>query len=478
MAIQAITFPSFTGIRQDRNEYLLPLDQSPDACNMDTRDGGLSVCSGFSRAVEAPVPANASLIRFYLYPDQEHRQTYFACTAAEIFRYCPETGTWETFYQLGHPGTTQKFDFLPCKIGSDTRLLIAQGQETILCWDGAAENPTPFGSEEQLSFHPVNFLELYYGRLFAAGDKNHPGRLYWSQVPGDERTIEDWSSVTDAPDVSGGHVEVGTDNDPITGLFALSNQLLIFKRDALYRLLGDRPSNFRILPVDASFRQPPHTGCVRYADRLYFLTDEGLCLYNGQTVQRSPAHAALGRLLKQADFTDCVSACCNDTLYFAVRENPTSENNDVLIEYDVLRDRFMLRRGFGIAGMQGYHGTLYLLTDRKTVVRLDDSEDYDGEPIEAWWTTPRLDFGHKETKKQLGHFFCTGTGGPMRLSVNMAIGRYDALVAFSGSDNVTHDVVLRGEERVFTLRFSNVQGSRFHLDGKSILLADVQVRPM
>ena len=84
----------------------------------------------------------------------------------------------------------------------------------------------------------------------------------------------------------------------------------------------------------------------------------------------------------------------------------------------------------------------------------------------------------KEAKKQLGHFFCTGTGGPMRLSVNMAIGRYDALVAFSGSDNVTHDVVLRGEERVFTLRFSNVQGSRFHLDGKSILLADVQVRPM
>ena len=113
--------------------------------------------------------------------------------------------------------------------------------EQILKWDGASAAAEPFGSAEQLSSAPAGLLELYYSRLFAAGDPAHPCRLYWSCAPGDARTVEDWSQDDASPNVSGGHVEVGTDSDPITGLFALSNQLLIFKRDSLYRLLGDRP---------------------------------------------------------------------------------------------------------------------------------------------------------------------------------------------------------------------------------------------
>lgn len=478
MATQAFTLQSFSGIRQDGNDYILPPDTSPDACNMDTRDGGLKVCGGFSRVCPTSLTTEAPLKRLCLYADGGGQLSFLVCTDRDIYRYQASTESWELFYQLAKESTAQKFDFLSCKVGSESRLLIAQGSENILSWDGAAQNPSAFGSLEQLSVHPVNYLELYFGRLFAAGDPNHPSRLYWSQVPGDTRSIEDWSTVEDAPDVSGGHVEVGTDNDPITGLFALSNQLLIFKRDTLYRLLGDRPSNYRILPVEASFRQPPHTGCVRYADRLYFLSNDGLYFYDGQTVRRPASHAALKRLLGTADLSECLSACCGDTLYFAVREKSVSAVNDVLIEYDVLRDRFMLRRGFGIAGLEGHHGRLYLLTDRGTVVVLDDSDDYDGEPISAWWQTPRLDFGHKELKKQLGHLFLTGSGGPMLVTVETATGQYDALVTLSGQGEITRDVVLRGEERVFVLRFSNVNGSRFHLDCKPILLFDAQVRPM
>ncbi len=56
-------------------------------------------------------------------------------------------------------------------------------------------------------------------------------RLYWSAVPGDGRTIEDWLSVDGSEDASGGYVEVGDGSaDPIIGLTALSNQLLIWKR--------------------------------------------------------------------------------------------------------------------------------------------------------------------------------------------------------------------------------------------------------
>ena len=59
-------------------------------------------------------------------------------------------------------------------------------------WDGVSTTATAFGSAEGLSNLPVNFSELYYSRLFAAGDADNPGRLYYSQAPGDTRTLENW----------------------------------------------------------------------------------------------------------------------------------------------------------------------------------------------------------------------------------------------------------------------------------------------
>ena len=70
------------------------------------------------------------------------------------------------------------------------------------------------GSDEH-----VAYAELYANRLFAAGDPDAPYRLYWSSVPGDGRTVEDWLSVDGSYDASGGYVEVGdgsADNTLIT----------------------------------------------------------------------------------------------------------------------------------------------------------------------------------------------------------------------------------------------------------------------
>ena len=232
-----------------------------------------------------------------------------------------------------------------------------------------------FGTSEKLSDKSVSYIELYFGRLFAAGDPNAPARLYWSKAPGGGRTIDDWRSDEASENVSGGFVDVGVDDDPITGLFALSNQLLIFKRDSLYRLLGDRPGNYRVISVDAAFRQPLHTGCVRYADRLFFLSSGGLCFYDGQTVRKSAAFAALEPLLRNANLSGIRAAACDDTLYFAIRARYGAPYNDTVIEYDVLRDRFMLRNGFTAVDLCTVHGFLYLLTGAGKFVVFDNRSE-------------------------------------------------------------------------------------------------------
>ena len=367
------------------------------------------------------------------------------------------------------------FDFLKAKIGSTETLLIGNGLEPILKWEGGSASVAAFGSAQMLSNKAVNYLELYFGRLFAAGDREHPARLYWSQAPGGSRTIEDWSADESSENVSGGHVEVGTDSDPITGLFALSNQLLIFKKDKLYRLLGDRPGNYRIVPVEAALTQPIHTACVLYGDRLFFLTDEGLYFFDGQTVRRTAHGADLIPLLSQVDFSASASAACGDTLYFAVKEHAASVHNDLLIEYDVLRDCFLLRRGFQIVDLTSCYGTLYLLTGRGEVAILNEGTTYGGDPIQAYWETPWLDGASALTMKQTVEAVLTGTGGPLKVLALGEAREGDSAGQLSG-ENAPKEYLLRSVGRRLKLRIENVSGSDFDISGGVELLFDEQRR--
>lgn len=475
MAYQTTILPSFGSVRMDIGEGLLKPDMSPDACNVDTRSGALCTSSGFSRVLPTLTLAGTPFERMYLY-STEHGNRCIAVAQDMMYYYNEPTGAWRSLYQFFRDVTGERMDFLKVRIGTEDRLLIACGREPMLMYDAQTNFVEPFGSAEKLSDKSVSYVELYFGRLFAAGDPAAPARLYWSKAPGGGRTIDDWRSDETSENVSGGYVDVGVDDDPITGLFALSNQLLIFKRDSLYRLLGDRPGNYRITAVDAAFRQPLHTACVRYADRLFFLTDAGLCFYDGQTVRKSAAFRAFEPLLRNANLNGIRAAACDDTLYFAIRARYGAPDNDTLIEYDVLRDRFMLRNGFTAADLCTVHGALYMLTGAGKLVVFDNNTTYDGDPIHAWWSTPALDFGRKDTNKTLLRLTASGDG---RIGVRAVSdgGTYETSARLSSVPLGVTEIPLRGVGRVFRLRFSSVNGEPFTLDAPVTLLVDQQKRP-
>ncbi len=476
MAMQSRIFQTFSGMRQDKNDYISSPDTSPDACNMQTPNGCLAVATGFSRVMQRTVPTTDVLKRLYVYATPAGLK-YLACTDTQLVVYEPDGNFWRSLYRFSTPVGENRVEFLPVKIGSDDFLLVATGRGPLIKWDGVSHEAAAFGSAEQLSDTPVNFAASYFGRLFSSGNEQSPARLYWSKTPGGTRTIEDWRADDASPDVSGGFVDVGTGSDPITGLFSLSNQLLIFKRDTLYRLLGDRPSNYRVLPVDAAFARTGHAACAQYADRLYFLTPTGLCYFDGQTVRRPMSYRALHRVLENCDLERCEAVNSGDMLYFAVREKTTGPYNDLLIEYDLMRDTFMLRRGFSIAGLCAARGELYLLTGIGRVEKFDDSPDYDGAPIEAWWETPRMDFGSKGVKKALGELTCTGSGDPMQITALCDGNAFTTELAFPTDADHVAEAVLRGEGRIVRLRFSNVRGGAFTLDTGLLLRFDAIARP-
>ncbi len=475
MALQTIRLGSFAGVKQGACAGSVPLNWAEDAQNVSTAGGRLSRVKGYRTVCPAVTGAPRKLRRLFLWPRSTGDMDVLVTREDSVFRYEPNTGMWEDLYHFANDMNGDTFDFLKVKTGSTETLLIGNGLEPIIKWTGGSAAITAFGSAQGLSNKAVNFLELYFGRLFAAGDREHPARLYWSQAPGDDRTIEDWSADENSENVSGGHVEVGIDSDPITGLFALSNQLLIFKKDKLYRLLGDRPGNYRIVPVEAALAQPLHTACVPYGDRLFFLTDRGLYFYDGQTVRRTAHGVDLLPLLSRVSFASAASAACGDSLYFAVKEHSASTHNDLLIEYDVLRDCFLLRRGFQTVDLMSCYGTLYLLTGQGEVAILNEGNTYGGAPISAYWETPWMDGTSALTVKQTVEAVLTGTGGPLRVQV-LAQSREGDSVAQLQGPGVPAEFLLRSIGRRLKLRIENVSGSDFDLSGGAELLFDEQRR--
>jgi len=477
MALRQYRIPVFYGIHQGVTENRANEGESPDACNMETRGGRLSVAKGYVRENNVAFPDPTSVKRIFVW-NRASGKRMLAATANKLYALDGTAGEWKLIYTFSASASAAQYDFQTAKIASTEYLLVASGVSQMAKWDGASEMAAAFGSAEKLSNIAVNYVELYYSRLFSAGDLNFPSRLYYSQAPGDTRSLEDWTSAEASENVGGGHIEVGTDSDPITGLFALSNQLLIFKRDSLYRLLGDRPGNYRILPVNGTMQQPVHTACVRVGDVLYFLTEGGMYYFDGQAVQRKADAVKVCDLLLGANLSACAAASCSERLYFAFREANGCEANDAILVYDLARGVYMVRRGFHATGVCAASGTLYLMDGNGFICRFDEGDTYGGGRIDAYWKTPMTDLDAKSVSKRLEELYLRGSGGILSVEAVTESGTVYNERLMPGSGERILELGLTGEGRAFQLVFRNVNGSRFTIDGGVELLLDLQRRAL
>lgn len=316
----------------------------------------------------------------------------------------------------------------------------------------------------------VNYLEVYYSRLFAAGDTTNPSRLYWSQPPSDIRSIEDWSMDDASDSTSGGFVDIGeTNSDPIIGLCALSNQLLIFKRTSMYRMLGDRPSNFRVMLITREIEMTANSSIITDGDTPYWITNNGMYLHDGQTPRLIPNSRQIQKTLDAADISLCQSAKNRDRLYFTCKLNSA----DMLIVYDIIDRAYMLRSGFECIDITADNGKLYMLCPDGYIYLWDENcrkygmeSDYTGGTlIEAYWNTPFTDLGVKSQSKKLTSMFYRGEGGTMR--IDSKVGKFVTHKAYQMPAD-TGDIVkikLENEGRAFGFKLYNEYGSWFRILG-------------
>lgn len=211
-------------------------------------------------------------------------------------------------------------------------------------------------------------------------------------------------------------------------------------------------------------------------DVLYFLTEDGLYYFDGQTVNRKADAAYVEDFLKGADLAACAAAACRDRLYFSLREQAASGANDALLVCDLSRGTYMFRRGFLARGLAASGGMPYILDGAGAVCRFDEGDTYAGARIDAYWKTPMTDLDNKAVNKRLEELFLRGSGGILSVEAVTESGTvYDERL-MPGAEEKILELRLTGDGRAFQLVFRNVNGSHFAIDGGVELVMDAQRR--
>lgn len=320
-----------------------------------------------------------------------------------------------------------------------------------------------------LSDVPVGYIELYYNRLFSAGDPDHPSRLYWSQPPGDVKTIENWSMDDFSEAASGGHTEVGpTNNDPIVGLTALSNQLIIHKESGNYRLIGSNPADFQILQINSGVERMTNTNRISHGDVPYWVTRAGMYYYNGQQALLHPRSRQLRNTLRAANLRHSKGIECRDRLYFTMRMASGTGPDDTVVYYDMTENVWMKRNGFTITDMATRDGEIYLINENRYVYKVGGT-DYDGEDIEAYWRTPITDLGVKSLDKKLGAMYVRGRSGGQtdEMTITSWAGKVSTRVGIvlPANDEDVKWIDLRNMGKTMHFEFENKAGSWWKILG-------------
>ena len=462
MANYTYRIESFFGLDQSRGEGLVSPSFSPDAMNMDTSDGELAVTRGFTKLLPAAVPTVSSspidCIRFFKNAEDT---IPVALSGGKIFTCSRQR--WTEAYSYSNIPIRRRYSVIMTRIGMTDVMLIADGANRILKFDGTSFSV--FGTAEGCSDIAVGTLAMFRSRLFAAGDRNNPNRLYYSKLPGGSRSIEDWGPDADSPSVEGGHIEIGAaGGDPITAICAMSNQLLIFKQNSIYRLIGDRPGNFTVELIGSDTTPVAKTATAVWRDLIYYVTEGGLCCFNGVDASPMPDARMIKRIMDGADTSDSRLAAAGDRLFFTVKKGSETR----LIEYDLTRRSYMQYGGFTASDIVSKDGALVLAVSTRYVEKWGTGSDFDGVPIEAYWKTPLTDLGDKSVIKGLRALYLRGeSGGAGRIRIETEIGTVtdERTVLLPETLGEAAEVPLSNEGRTFRLRISNEIGSAFRLVG-------------
>ena len=405
----SFSIPTPTGVFQAQGDTNISQNYAYIAENIRTERGLLATAYGTSPAfptLEYPIE---TLERFYRRTRPDDPDIYVAAAHGSIYTYTLGTAGWVERASNFYSSVWSAVTYETVRNGDTVDVLImSNAKDGMIVVYGDDLSVEPKTLNIGTDYQDIKFAHLgrYAERIWGLGADGYPDSVFYSKP----YNPFNWDADTTYPEMGGGVINQPTwDGDSFLAIEPFGDYLLCMKERTIFELRGTDPRNFTLAAAYGT--DGPVYARTICTDRqiMLYLSQAGLGIYNGSTLALLSKDALYETMKMRMPGMDTkATACVSGHVYYlalAVRENEDDvilENNTV-IEFDILRGTFMIRKGIQVKDFYAINGKIYFTEANSPyeVMLYNDpnSASYNNTPIESIWETPWLDLGKQLVKK-------------------------------------------------------------------------------
>lgn len=452
----------FLGVNQANDGRYLKKGESQQAYNSRTDKGVLSTAAGYSKHVSVALAAApvTPMLFFEYKTDGTVTKHLLAATANNIYVW--NGAAWASI-KGAETVSNGDFSFANYREAGVSKIIMSNGTDPVYQWTGTGDMTKLY----YVAGPPV--LEAPRGDCITV----HVERLWVGGVTGSPQTV--FASDAYAPtnwvieDTGAGYITVSTwDGGSVVGLAALLGDVVCFKQNSIFRIVGTYPDEFQPVQVYTMEGTIAPRSICQYNNRAYFLSDDGIMEYDSVK-----AYELLPLVLR--DFWSGVNkaalgvACGiahNNVVYMAVPYGANQATNNYVIEYNLITKTVAIRKSIAVTRFLEDNEDLLFVGPGNYVYAYDSGTTLDGTAIAMEWSTPITDFGTTAMKYTYDMYLYGWTdteGGQAKVSI-MVDGAVAATKTFTlpAAKGLVHAPV-RAHGRSMSFKVENVNGSKINI---------------
>ena len=408
---------SFLGLQQAGDGVGTDIRYAMEAENMETpfvvlqpQAAPVVIETGFTNKIETL----AKLHRRW-YTGTGSKDWLFAATDGKI--YYKHDGTEDAWTQLAYPTGVLAYESNVWSVasyeinpdGSDSPvdvLLMSNAVDGMIIikppYTADVSNPDWKVEEVDTLGKKFGVIERYAERIWGGAIADDPDMLMYSRP----FNPEDWTAAGEGEEPENGAGDISQpswDGDSFTALRAFGSQMIAFKRNRVWRVLGTDPGEYSFKEQYGGGTAYPNTVAVD-VERIFMAEKDGLSLYDGLSVTPYVRQSIekLWATINRAAMDQMCGVLFKERYYLSVPTGNSSKNNDMIVLN--LREQTIL---------------YYTDTNIESFLATDDalyatSSTVPGKiimlPYDSWatgsavgkgtkWVTPWIDFGRKSYNK-------------------------------------------------------------------------------
>jgi len=479
------------GINQSIDTQYLKTNEASEAQNCDLYMGNLSRCKGNSKYSNALLPGTGNDIKsIFSYMDVSKNfygkkgVVIIMDKTSKIYLLNESTGSFVRILDDNPGSVSDIVDFVNYQTDDNNITIYTNKTDKIKVIENlnidSGINANKVLSLKKNGKNSVNSasnvapngdcIELYKERLWIAG-----GSLLntiWFSTPYDPQDFTMPVLEGEANNHGGFIVIPSWDNGKVEGIKGLYDDIIVFKTNNIYRIYGSDPTNFTVAQIADNVQGVIINKTIRsHNTGIIFTATDGIYTYDGVAIKLvSQRVQTIFKTMDKNAITNAVAIIYKSKYILAIRGVGSSYNN-IIIEYDLLNNNFMVKSGFEVTDFLIHDGELLFVNNSNRVLEYCDvsTNTFDGSLIYATWETGDLVFGALDKKKKIEsfHFIAKGNGSILITVVTEKKSKSKTILL---TDSFTpYKVKLKNKGKVMNIKFENISGSDFTIKQTEVI---------